>query len=155
MPPLPTPLFQMTTQVLKLRRRNLTRRYPLGSLPPRFLLASTRAIPFVPPFVFDLSAGGLRRWPVALLLFAGGTSRPTGFYPLSGPCAHAGMGGLRRATFRWPAAGSGLRRSLDPPSCYFQSSDRGYRRRAGEISLAGGSCLASFQSNPRSKRKLS
>jgi hypothetical protein len=31
------------------------------------------------------------------------------------------------------AAGSGLRRSLDPPSCYFQSSDRGYRRRAGEI----------------------
>jgi hypothetical protein len=25
---------------------------PVGSLPPQFLLASTRAIPFVPPFVF-------------------------------------------------------------------------------------------------------
>ncbi len=42
-------------------RRNLARWYPLGSLPPGFLLASTRAIAFVPPFVLDLSARGLRR----------------------------------------------------------------------------------------------
>src|ERR1700682_4584688 len=118
-------------------RRNLAPWYPVGSLPLRFLLTGTRAVPFVPPIVLDLLTAGIRRRQLAVLLFARGTLRSAGLYPLSGSTAKAEMGRLRQAALRWPAASGRLRRPLHPPRCYFQPSARRYRRRAGEIPLAG------------------
>jgi len=47
------------------------------------------------------------------------------------------MGRLRQSAFRRTPASGGLRRPLHAPGRDFQSSDRGYRRRAGQVQLAG------------------
>src|SRR5271167_723394 len=117
--------------------RDLARQYPLDSLPPQFLLARTGAVLPVPPIVLDLSAGGLRRRQTQLLFFSRGPARSPGVPPLSRSAARPEMGGLRQTALRRTSASGRLPGPLHPPSCDFQPSTAGYRRRTSAIPMAG------------------
>ncbi len=58
------------------------------------------------------------------------------FPPASRFRAQCEMGRLCQSAFRRTSASGGLRRPLHAPGRDFQSSDRGYRRRAGQVQLA-------------------
>src|SRR5216684_5692395 len=96
----------------------------------------TGAVVPVPPIVLEVSAGRFRRRPTQLLLFPRGTSRPAGFPSASRSGAQHEMGRLRQGAVRRTPASDGLHRPLHAPGRDFQSSDRGYRERAGYVQLA-------------------
>src|SRR5207244_1589646 len=116
-------------------RRNLPRWHPVDFLPSALLLARAGALPPVPPIVPAVSARGLRLRQVTVLLFTRDTKRSAGFPSSSGFSAKRGMGRLRQTALRRTTASGGLRRPLHAPGGHLQSSDRGYRRRSGEIHL--------------------
>src|SRR5437016_3224189 len=104
-------------------------------LPTPFLFARTGVVLPVPPIVLDLSGGGFRCRQTQVLLFPRGPSRSGGFPPASRFRAQCEMGRLRQSAFRRTPASGGLRRPLHSPGRDFQSSDRGYRRRPGQVQL--------------------
>src|SRR6266576_5948407 len=106
-------------------------------LPPPFLFVRTGFVLPVPPIVLDLSGGGFRCRQTQVLLFPRGPSRSADFPPASRFRARGEMGRLRQSAFRRTPASGGLRRPLHAPGREFQSSDRGDRRRAGQVPMAG------------------
>ena len=76
------PAFSSSSPLCRSRRRDFTGWYPVDLLPPQLFLARTGALPVVPPIVPEVSAGGLRRRQVALLLFASDTSRSSRLSPV-------------------------------------------------------------------------
>src|SRR5207302_550309 len=75
------PVFPSSSALCPSRRRDFTGWRPVDLLPPQLFLTGKGALSALPPIVLAVSAGGLRRRQVAVLLFASGTPRSRGFHP--------------------------------------------------------------------------